>query len=187
MCSARCSGCNAHIRAHSGEPMAATSVHPTEEDVWGWLEDVPDPEIPVVSVVDLGIVRDVAFDDNAVIVTVTPTYSGCPATTVISMEIETALRKKGLEQVRLETRISPAWTTDWITEEGRKKLKAFGIAPPAHGAACAGAMKRIAAIVECPHCGSTATEEVSRFGSTPCKASWRCRDCLEPFDYFKSF
>ncbi len=167
--------------------MTAAGTLPSEKDIWRWLEDVPDPEIPVVSVVDLGIVRDVAVDKGGAVVTVTPTYSGCPATAVIAMEIETALRKKGLDPVRLETRLSPAWTTDWISDEGRSKLKEYGIAPPVQGTSCAGAMKQANATVACPRCGSENTEEISRFGSTPCKASWRCRDCLEPFDHFKSF
>jgi ring-1,2-phenylacetyl-CoA epoxidase subunit PaaD len=155
------------------------------DQVWSILADVPDPEIPVVSVVDLGIVRDVAFEGEDLIITVTPTYSGCPATAVIALEIEAALRRGGIERVRIKSRLSPAWTTDWIGEKAREKLRAYGIAPPVGGARCVGDLKN--PIVECPHCGSTTTLEVARFGSTPCKASWRCRDCLEPFDYFKSF
>ncbi|NWG92665.1 MAG: phenylacetate-CoA oxygenase subunit PaaJ [Parvularculaceae bacterium] len=161
------------------------STRPSTKEVWSWLEGVPDPEIPVVSVVDLGIVRDVAFEGEELVVTVTPTYSGCPATSVIALEIEAALRRRGMERIRIKSRLSPAWTTDWISEKARLKLKAYGIAPPAHGARCVGDLKN--PVVECPHCGSAATEQVARFGSTPCKASWRCRDCLEPFDYFKSF
>ena len=172
-----------------GNVVTATLEKPSTDDVWRWLADVPDPEIPVVSVVDLGIVRDVAWDGETLIVTVTPTYSGCPATAVIALEIGEAIRGKGVKEVEIKTQISPAWTTDWITEEAREKLKEYGIAPPVvenGGAACAGMMKA-SAVVECPHCGSSDTAEVSRFGSTPCKASWRCNDCLEPFDYFKSF
>ena len=165
--------------------MKAAVAKPSVAEVWSWLADVPDPEIPVVSVVDLGIVRDVAWEGDELIVTVTPTYSGCPATSVISFEITEALRRRGIERVRTKSQLSPAWTTDWISEKAREKLKAFGIAPPVGDARCVGDLKN--PIVECPHCGSTATEQVSRFGSTPCKASWRCRDCLEPFDYFKSF
>lgn len=165
--------------------MAQTLARPSTEEVWSWLADVPDPEIPVVSVVDLGIVRDVTWEGDELVVTVTPTYSGCPATAVISFEIEEALRKNGVEKARIESRLSPAWTTDWITDDAREKLKAYGIAPP-NGAACAGALK-VSGPASCPHCESTNTEEISRFGSTPCKASWRCKNCLEPFDYFKSF
>jgi len=158
-----------------------------------WLAQVPDPEIPVSSLTDLGIIRDVAWQDDTLVVTVTPTYSGCPATSVINMDIEAALRAKGIEKLRLERQLSPPWTTDWITAEGREKLRAYGIAPPIDGTAAdgrlAGRVARLAGIsnlvIACPRCGSTKTEKVSQFGSTPCKASYRCTDCLEPFDYFK--
>jgi ring-1,2-phenylacetyl-CoA epoxidase subunit PaaD len=136
------------------------------------LAEVPDPEIPAVSLVDLGIVREVAADR----VVLTPTYTGCPATLVIETMVRVALDQAGFGYVRIETALSPPWTTDWITEQGRARLKAYGIAPPVPAGTRA---------VECPQCGSGATEEVSRFGSTPCKAQWRCRDCLEPFDLFK--
>jgi ring-1,2-phenylacetyl-CoA epoxidase subunit PaaD len=137
--------------------------------IWAVLEGVMDPEIPVVSVVDLGIVREVRPDR----VTITPTYTGCPATQVIERDIRAALDAAGFRDVAIETELSPPWTTDWISEAGKAKLSAYGIAPPGPGA------------VACPQCGSTDTEEVSRFGSTPCKAQWRCRACLEPFDRFK--
>lgn len=166
--------------------MTATETRPSLEDVWRWLDDVPDPEIPVVSVVDLGIVRNVAWEGEALVITVTPTYSGCPATAVISFDIEEALCRRGVETVRIHSQLSPAWTTAWITDSAREKLKKYGIAPPLDATSCAGALKASGSI-SCPHCGSIETEEVSRFGSTPCKASWRCKDCLEPFDYFKSF
>lgn len=156
------------------------------EDIRRWLLDVSDPEIPVLSVVDLGIIRDIAWDGDVLVVGVAPTYSGCPATAVISIDIKEALRRRGLERVRIDRRLSPPWTTDWISAAGRDKLRAYGIAPPAADVACAGALKP-SAPVACPRCQSVRTEQVSRFGSTPCKASWRCRDCLEPFDYFKSF
>jgi ring-1,2-phenylacetyl-CoA epoxidase subunit PaaD len=133
------------------------------------LADVMDPEIPVVSILDLGIVR--AIDGAAV--TVTPTYSGCPATHHIEMLIRAALDANGFRDVAIRTTLSPPWTTDWMSEKGRAALLAYGIAPPTNGP------------VACPQCGSTDTEEVSRFGSTPCKAQWRCRACLEPFDRFK--
>jgi ring-1,2-phenylacetyl-CoA epoxidase subunit PaaD len=163
------------------------------DEVWRWLSEVPDPEIPVLSVTDLGIVRDVARDEDTLVVTVTPTYSGCPATAVINIDIEQALRARGFDKVRLERRLSPPWTTDWIGAEAREKLRAYGIAPPMDGTAADG---RLAARIErltgagntsvsCPRCGSKETEKVSQFGSTPCKASYRCRACLEPFDYFK--
>jgi len=166
--------------------MDAVSEPLSIEDIWIWLGEVPDPEIPVISVVDLGIVRDVAVSGGEVAITVTPTYSGCPATAVIAMEIEQALRRKGVERVKIETQLSPAWTTQWISKEGREKLRAYGIAPPVEGASCAGALKAPPDIM-CPRCGSANTERVSQFGSTPCKAHYRCTDCLEPFDYFKSF
>ncbi len=132
---------------------------------------MPDPEIPVVSIVDLGIVREV--DDDRVVLT--PTYTGCPATQVIEAMVRAALDEAGFENVRIETTLSPPWTTDWISNEGREKLRTYGIAPPTpRGRA-----------VTCPQCGSAETEEISRFGSTPCKALWRCRACAEPFDLFK--
>lgn len=150
-------------------------MKPAVTEVWNWLEQVPDPEIPVISVVDLGIVRDVRWNGDALEVAVTPTYSGCPATSVISMDIETALHDRGLKDVRIKTQISPPWTTDWLSEKGRAKLIDYGIAPPQP----AGGPEA------CPRCNSTDVERISQFGSTPCKAQWRCRDCLEPFDYFK--
>ncbi|MEM7058322.1 MAG: 1,2-phenylacetyl-CoA epoxidase subunit PaaD [Pseudomonadota bacterium] len=147
----------------------------SEAQVWTWLEDVPDPEIPVISVVDLGVIRDVDVTGDSVTVTVTPTYSGCPAMTMIALDIEVALAKQGVEKVDFKTRLSPAWTTDWMSEKGRSRLEGYGIAPPQP----AGGPER------CPHCKSTDVERVSQFGSTACKAQWRCRECLEPFDYFK--
>jgi ring-1,2-phenylacetyl-CoA epoxidase subunit PaaD len=165
---------------------------PTTDEIWGWLGDVPDPEIPVVSVTELGIVRDVRYEDETLVVAVTPTYSGCPATAVIDLMIEEKLRDKGVADLRLERRLSPPWTTDWVTKEAREKLRDFGIAPPIDGTASDGMSAKAARLsgqsnlsVACPRCGSANTERVSQFGSTPCKAAWRCRDCLEPFDYFK--
>ena len=147
----------------------------SEAQVWAWLEDVPDPEIPVISVVDLGVVRGVSVSGDQVAVTITPTYSGCPAMAVIAIDIETALAKRGITDLTLKTQIAPAWTTDWLSEKGRARLEEYGIAPPQ----AAGGPER------CPHCRSAEVEKVSQFGSTPCKAQWRCTDCLEPFDYFK--
>jgi ring-1,2-phenylacetyl-CoA epoxidase subunit PaaD len=138
--------------------------------IWDVLKSVPDPEIPAVSVVDLGIVREVR--DRRVIIT--PTYTGCPATLAIEQSIRAALDSAGFADVAIETVIAPPWTTDWISAEGRRKLEAYGIAPPS-----------LAAKAQCPRCGSSDTLEVSRFGSTPCKAQWRCTACLEPFDRFK--
>lgn len=150
-------------------------TRPTLEDIRGWLDQVPDPEIPVISLMDLGIIRDVAWQDDALEVTVTPTYSGCPATSVINMEIETALKGHGIKNVILKRQISPPWTTDWLSDKGRAKLEEYGIAPP----------REAGGPEHCPLCKSTNVEKVSQFGSTPCKAQWRCTDCLEPFDYFK--
>lgn len=171
--------------------MSATTLPPTER-IWDWLSQVPDPEIPVISLTDLGIIRDVEWQGDTLVVTVTPTYSGCPATGIINLDIETALRSHGIEKLELKRQLAPAWTTDWITAEGREKLRAYGIAPPVDGTAADGVLAgRVARLrggnltIQCPRCGSTHTEKVSQFGSTPCKASYRCTDCLEPFDYFK--
>jgi ring-1,2-phenylacetyl-CoA epoxidase subunit PaaD len=148
-------------------------------DLWRVLADVPDPEIPAVSVVDLGIVREVS--EQAVVIT--PTYTGCPATVAIEAMIRAALDQAGFAHVAIRTVIDPPWSTDWISDEGREKLRAYGIAPPPKGAG--GRSLKGPDLVECPRCSSTDTEEVSRFGSTPCKALWRCRSCAEPFDRFK--
>jgi ring-1,2-phenylacetyl-CoA epoxidase subunit PaaD len=169
------------------------TVRPAVDEVWSWLAEVPDPEIPVVSVTDLGIVRSVAYDGDTLVVAVTPTYSGCPATATISLDIERALRDHGVDRLRLERRLSPPWTTDWLTPAAREKLRAYGIAPPVDGTAADGRLAaragRLAGgptpTVACPRCGSAEAERVGQFGSTPCKAAWRCRACLEPFDYFK--
>jgi ring-1,2-phenylacetyl-CoA epoxidase subunit PaaD len=148
----------------------SVNQHVGEAAIQAVLRTVMDPEIPVISVVDLGIVRDVSSDR----VRITPTYSGCPATDFIEQEIRAALDRAGFDQVRIETQLAPPWTTDWISEDGKAALKAYGIAPP-----------DLAKAATCPQCGSTETEEISRFGSTPCKAQWRCKACHEPFDRFK--
>ncbi|MBI1492821.1 1,2-phenylacetyl-CoA epoxidase subunit PaaD [Halocynthiibacter styelae] len=155
--------------------MTQLAEHPPIDQIWDWLHAVPDPEIPVISLTDLGIIRDVAYDGDTLVVTVTPTYSGCPATSIINLDIETALRDQGIQNIRLKQQIFPPWTTDWLTPEGAEKLEKYGIAPPT----AAGGPKR------CPHCGGANLEKLSQFGSTPCKAQWKCTDCLEPFDYFK--
>ncbi|HEX8535201.1 MAG TPA: 1,2-phenylacetyl-CoA epoxidase subunit PaaD [Allosphingosinicella sp.] len=151
---------------------AAALMQNQSAEIWRVLESVPDPEIPVVSVVDLGIVREVTADR----VVITPTYTGCPATLVIETMVRVALDQAGFGDVKIATTLSPPWTTDWISAEGRRKLREYGIAPPVPAGSRA---------VECPQCGSAQTEEISRFGSTPCKALWRCRSCAEPFDLFK--
>jgi len=152
-----------------------TVARPSVDQIRVWLDDVPDPEIPVISVMDLGIVRGVTWQGDTLEVAVTPTYSGCPATSVIAMDIETALRDRGIADMRIVTQIAPAWTSDWLSEKGRARLEEYGIAPPR----AAGGPDR------CPRCRSQDVERISQFGSTPCKAQWRCRDCYEPFDYFK--
>jgi len=171
-----------------GAPIAAAAPG-TIERAWAALATVPDPEIPMVSVVELGIVRGVRVEKGAVVVDVTPTYSGCPATDVIAHDIEVALAAADCPGARVVTRLSPAWTTDWMAPEGRRKLAAFGIAPPGGPApridVTGISPLRRAAAVECPRCGSPRTRLVAQFGSTACKAHYRCDACLEPFDYFK--
>ena len=150
------------------------------------LDRVVDPEIPVITIADLGILRDVRVEDDRVTVVITPTYSGCPAMDMITNEIRTILAGHGIDQVAIETRIRPAWTTDWLSEAGRRKLREYGIAPPAEPCSDKRMLRAgTAPVIACPLCGSEETERVSEFGSTACKALYRCRDCLEPFDYFK--
>ncbi len=179
----------------------ARASPPSLAEIWRWLAAVPDPEVPVVSVTELGIVRDVALEGETVVVAITPTYSGCPAASVIALDVEAALRGQGVEHLRIERRLAPPWTTDWISAEGREKLRRYGIAPPVDGTAAldrapgraaeasrnkaAALLQGGAVAVACPRCGAQDTEKVSQFGSTPCKAHYRCRACLEPFDYFK--
>jgi ring-1,2-phenylacetyl-CoA epoxidase subunit PaaD len=170
-----------------------TTTNPSIEAVWAWLAQVPDPEIPVLSVVDLGIVRGVRWcadgGEPECVVTITPTYSGCPATEVIAQSIRDMLKTQGLSRVRLQTQIAPAWTTDWLSEDGRRKLREYGIAPPSEQAIVISAIGRgprpAPKAVSCPRCNSEHTALISQFGSTPCKALHRCLDCLEPFDAFK--
>ena len=156
-----------------------------EERLWQILQEVKDPEVPVLSILDLGIVRDVSIESGNIKITITPTYSGCPAMDVISMDIRLKLIEHGYRDVSIQQQLSPAWTTDWMTEEGKQKLKAFGIAPPnPKQQFCMSEMFREEA-VQCPHCNSYHTEVLSQFGSTACKAMYRCLDCKEAFDYFK--
>ena len=170
---------------NTSAPATPVSVEPAQ--VMTWLQEVPDPEIPVLSVVDLGVVREVRFEEAACVVTITPTYSGCPAMREISEDITRTLQAHGLDEVRIETRLSPAWTTDWMTERGRTALRGYGIAAPAERAIdISGISRRHAApAIACPRCGSHNTRLVSHFGSTSCKALYRCAACHEPFDYFK--
>lgn len=156
----------------------------TDKDITALLDRVFDPEIPVLTIRDLGIVRQVETDGNKITVTITPTYSGCPAMDVIEREVRQVLQEAGYE-VEVKTTLSPAWTTDWISEEGRKKMEEYGIAPPVKGSSDKRALFGKAPKVKCPHCKSENTEMVSLFGSTACKAQYKCLDCWEPFDYFK--
>jgi ring-1,2-phenylacetyl-CoA epoxidase subunit PaaD len=154
--------------------------------VWRVLEGVLDPEIPVLSIVELGIVRHAhRAPDGQLHVGLTPTYSGCPATDVIRRAVRDALDEAGYTGAVIEEVLSPPWTSDWLTESGRRKLESFGIAPPAHAVASPRHLFGAAPVIRCPRCGSASTERVSEFGSTPCKAHYRCVSCLEPFDYFK--
>jgi ring-1,2-phenylacetyl-CoA epoxidase subunit PaaD len=156
--------------------------------VFDWLQEVPDPEIPVLSVVDLGVVRDVRWDGETCVVVITPTYSGCPAMREITQDIAATLARHGVDDARVETRLAPAWTTDWMSEKGRAALKGYGIAAPAERAVDISGIsrRRAAPAIECPRCGSRDTRLVSDFGSTSCKALYRCVACHEPFDYFKT-
>lgn len=155
----------------------------SRDEILRWLGQVPDPEIPVLSITDLGIVREVEIGER-VTVSLSPTYSGCPATEVIEKSVLDALHDHGVEDVEIRRVLSPPWTTDWISDEGREKLRGYGIAPP-EKAAGKRALLHGERQVACPRCGATATELVSEFGSTACKASYRCGECLEPFEYFK--
>lgn len=166
------------ISVHEHSARAAVTDSDDVAAIWDWLADVPDPEIPVLSVVDLGIVREVSWRgdgaDRTLHVAVSPTYSGCPATAVIQRDIERALRERGVAKLKLEIRLAPPWSTDWISPAGHEKLRAYGIAPPSAPRAIA-----------CPRCAAGDVQLVSRFGSTPCKALYRCNACREPFDHFK--
>jgi len=154
------------------------------ERAWQAAAAVADPEIPVLTIADLGVLRDVTVSaDGAVEVTITPTYSGCPAMHAIALDVATALARAGLPDAQVRTVLSPAWTTDWMTEAGRRKLREYGIAPPQPGAGRTALFGTD--VVACPHCGASDTEQLAEFGSTACKALWRCRSCREPFDYFK--
>ena len=164
--------------------MVATLDKPDQQRrAWDAAASVVDPEIPVLTIADLGVLRHVAVVGDHVEVAITPTYSGCPAMNIIALEIELALEREGFRNAKVRTVLSPAWTTDWMSDEGRRKLKEYGIAPPAP----ASSRRALFGVqqVGCPHCGSQNTELLSEFGSTSCKALWRCKSCREPFDYFK--
>lgn len=190
------------IAVAAAQPAArAIASRPTLDVLWQAASAVPDPEIPVLSVTDLGILRGIEWDDadpQTLVVIVTPTYSGCPATEAINTSLKDALAAVGAPRVRVETRLAPAWTTDWITADGKRRLAEFGIAPPGARRAESGVatidLSRLrssrrerspAESIACPRCGSVRSELLSQFGSTACKAHYRCLACLEPFDYFK--
>lgn len=164
---------------------------PSRDEVFEILTEIKDPELPVVDIVELGIVRDVSIEGESVRVDVTPTYSGCPALKTIEDEIVEMLKTRGFIDVKVRNVFSPAWTTDWLSPDTKQKLKDYGIAPPRH-AASTGAddlitIRRSREAVECPYCGSANTEQKSEFGSTACKAIYFCNGCHQPFDYFKAF
>jgi ring-1,2-phenylacetyl-CoA epoxidase subunit PaaD len=156
------------------------------EKIWDLLEQVNDPELPVLSIIDLGIVRDVKLNHDEVEVIITPTYSGCPAMDVIKMNIRMVLLENGFQNIKLTSILSPAWTTDWMSEQGKQKLKAFGIAPPTvKQQVCHTELFHENEAIQCPRCNSYNTRLISQFGSTACKALYQCNECKEPFDYFK--
>lgn len=156
------------------------------QKIWQLLEDVVDPEVPVLTVIDLGIIREVKINENEVEVIITPTYSGCPAMDMIRMNIKLALIEHGYTDVKVTSVLSPAWTTDWMSEAGKLKLKEYGIAPPnPKQQVCDDKLFAPHEAVQCPHCNSWHTRRISEFGSTACKALYQCNDCKEPFDYFK--
>ncbi len=155
------------------------------EEIWEILEAVPDPEIPVISIVELGVVRDVKIINEQLKVTITPTYTGCPAMDMISVMIKAALEDRKIENYTLETVLSPPWTTDWMSDETKNKLKSYGIAPPAENTQDKNSLLGKPLQIACPQCESKNTVMQSQFGSTPCKSLYKCNDCLEPFDYFK--
>lgn len=156
----------------------------TREHIFSLLENVKDPEVPVISLRELGVLRDVAVEEDKVLVTITPTYTGCPAMDMMRADILAELHNAGITNVEVKQTLSPAWTTDWISDAGKAKLKAYGIAPPEKTADIR-ALKGELPVVECPQCGSKDTVMLSAFGSTACKALWKCKNCLEPFDQFK--
>jgi ring-1,2-phenylacetyl-CoA epoxidase subunit PaaD len=154
--------------------------------IWKLLENVNDPEVPVLSVIDLGIVRDVKINDDEIEIIITPTYSGCPAMDMIKMNIKMVLLENGFQKIKITSILSPAWTTDWMSEHGKEKLKSFGIAPPTvKQQVCHTELFHNGEAIQCPRCNSYNTTLISQFGSTACKALYVCEDCKEPFDYFK--
>ena len=156
-----------------------------KEDIFKLLSEIPDPEIPVINISELGILRDVKLEDDLCTVVITPTYTGCPAMKMIEDDIKIKLIEAGIENYKVELVYSPAWTTDWISDTAKEKLRVYGIAPPDHSSVDKKVLLGKARELKCPLCGSKNTEMISQFGSTACKALYRCKDCKEPFDYFK--
>ncbi len=171
------------VSAGTTAPDVADGIARQRAEAMAIAGAVPDPEVPVLTIADLGVLRDVRIENGQVHAFITPTYSGCPAMNLIALNVEVALEEAGFTRVKVTTVLSPAWTTDWMSQEGRDKLRAYGIAPPAEKAT----RRALFGIEEvaCPRCGSADTEKISEFGSTACKAHWRCRACREPFDHFK--
>ena len=167
--------------------VTASPTAPTEAHIWDLLEEVTDPEVPVLTILDLGIVRHVSVDSKHITVTITPTYSGCPAMNTIATDIRLRLLAEGYTKLTIHNQLSPAWTTNWMTAAGRAKLEEYGIAPPIDGTASGHVLNLFGqdTAVRCPLCKSEHTHLVSQFGSTACKALYQCDDCREPFDYFK--
>jgi len=156
----------------------------SKKEIFEILEKVQDPEVPVLSIVDLGVVRDIVANDDQVEVIITPTYTGCPAMDMIEVEIKATLQEHGFDKIKITTILSPAWTTDWLSKVGKEKLRAYGIAPPQGAAKSKRALFSEETGIICPQCNSTNTDMISQFGSTACKAQYKCLDCEEPFDYF---
>lgn len=161
------------------------SITHTNEQIFKILSEIPDPEIPVININELGILREVKLEDDTCVVVITPTYTGCPAMKMIEDDIKIKLKEIGVDHVKVELVYSPAWTTDWISDEAKEKLRVYGIAPPDHSSFDKKVLLGKSRDLKCPLCGSKHTEMISQFGSTACKALYRCLDCKEPFDYFK--
>jgi len=157
----------------------------SKKEIFEILEKVQDPEVPVLSIVDLGVVRDIVANDDQVEVIITPTYTGCPAMDMIEVEIKATLQEHGFDKIKITTILSPAWTTEWLSKAGKEKLRAYGIAPPQGTVKSKRALFSEETGIICPQCNSTNTDMISQFGSTACKAQYKCLDCEEPFDYFK--
>ena len=180
---------NPEKKIASSKISEAAKAHPTEglgEAIWSILETVTDPEVPVLTVTDLGIIRKVNINGDAVEVVITPTYTGCPAMDMIAANIRMELLAHGFSNIKITSVLSPAWTTDWMSEAGKEKLRAYGIAPPnPRQQVCNNELFAPHEVVQCPHCNSYHTHRISEFGSTACKSLYQCDDCKEPFDYFK--